>query len=123
MVVKNYTGDIMNFRMAGQYANANFNMTVKYLTVNDDIALNETNKSRNQEGRGIAGTVLVYKILGVLSYEMSLTELLETGEQIISRLASVGMTMNQAGLLELGKGIHGEKGCQEYEPEDLELMV
>lgn len=65
MIIKNYTGDIMNFTLAAQNCP---NVQVRTIVVNDDAAF-ETDR------RGLAGTVLLYKILAEAAKELKLEDL------------------------------------------------
>jgi dihydroxyacetone kinase len=62
LIIKNYTGDIMNFESAALRCSKQ-GINIKTLVVNDDIAFMEKDPER-KEARGLCGTVLVYKMLG-----------------------------------------------------------
>lgn len=123
MVVKNYTGDVMNFEMAAEMARDEDNIEVDYIIVNDDIAVEDSTWTQGR--RGVAGTVLVHKILGALAENgASLAEIKEAAEKVIKNLASLGLALSAATTPESGKkgfeladdeiefgiGIHGEPG-------------
>lgn len=123
MVVKNYTGDVMNFEMAAEMARDEDDIEVDYVIVNDDIAVEDSTWTEGR--RGVAGTVLVHKILGALAENgASLAEIKEESEKVIKNLASLGLALSAATTPESGKkgfdleddeiefgiGIHGEPG-------------
>ena len=118
LVIKNYTGDVLNFELAANIAKS-YNITVSTLRVQDDIALGKLSNAR-----GIAGTILFYKILGAAAEAgKSLEEIVELGEKLQQSLCSLGISLSACALpgspamfklgeneMELGMGIHGEKG-------------
>jgi len=118
-VVKNYSGDVMNFEMAAEMCDARNAMVL----VNDDVAVE--NSSHTTGRRGVAGTVIVEKVVGSLA-EMGgeLERCKALGDRIIERTASMGVAFTScivpaAGTttfrvgddeMEVGVGIHGEPG-------------
>ncbi|CAM3828448.1 dihydroxyacetone kinase subunit DhaK [Alkalicoccus chagannorensis] len=124
LVIKNYTGDVMNFEMAAEMAEAE-GIDVKYVVVNDDVAVEDSSFTSGR--RGIAGTVLVHKILGAMAEEgASLGEIAEEAEKLVKDIKSMGMSLTpcivpEAGKpgftladdeMEIGTGIHGEPGVE-----------
>lgn len=122
LIIKNYSGDIMNFEMAGEMA-AMEGIEVKQVIVNDDIAVE--NSTYTVGRRGIAGTVLVHKILGAAAEKgYSLDELVNLGNKVIGNLKTMGMSLKPCTVfstgkesflladdeVEIGLGIHGEPG-------------
>ena len=122
LVVKNYTGDIMNFEMAAEMA-AEEGIQVEYVVVNDDVAVEDSTWTTGR--RGIAGTVLVHKIAGAKAESgADLAEVKRVAEKVITNVKSMGMalttcTVPAAGKpsfvlaedeVEIGLGIHGEPG-------------
>jgi dihydroxyacetone kinase len=122
LVVKNYTGDRLNFGLAAEMARSE-GVSVEMIIVDDDVALSG---SRSATGaRGLAGTVFVHKLVGAAAAEgKTLTELASLGKAIVSSLATMGVSFS-AGIspavgkpsfelseeeMELGLGIHGEPG-------------
>ena len=118
-IVKNYSGDVMNFEMAAEMCDTANAMIV----VNDDVAVE--NSSHTTGRRGVAGTVIVEKVVGSLAETgASLEQCRHLGERVIQRTASMGVAFTScivpaAGTttfrvgddeMEVGVGIHGEPG-------------
>ncbi len=121
-VVKNYTGDVMNFEMAIEMA-ADEGIKADYVVVNDDVAVKDSLYTTGR--RGVAGTIFVHKIAGAKAAEgASLEEVKAAAEKVIANVRSMGMaiepcTVPAAGKpgfelsdteVEIGIGIHGEPG-------------
>ncbi|MFD1416907.1 dihydroxyacetone kinase subunit DhaK [Oceanobacillus jeddahense] len=124
LVVKNYTGDVLNFEMAGELAEAE-GIRVEQIIVNDDIAVKDSDFTIGR--RGIAGTVFVHKVAGAKAEQgASLDEVKAAAEKTINQVRSMGMaltpcTVPDAGKpsfhldedeMEIGIGIHGEAGTE-----------
>jgi len=122
MVIKNYTGDIMNFEMAGELAQAE-NIEVASVVVNDDVAVENSTWTTGR--RGIAGTVLVHKIAGAKAETgATLSEVKAVAEKVIANVRTMGMALTPCTVpangkpnfelgeqeVEIGMGIHGEPG-------------
>ncbi len=122
LVIKNYSGDVMNFEMAAEMAGME-DIPVKRIIVDDDIAVE--NSTYTVGRRGIAGTVLVHKIVGAAAEKgYSLDELEVLGNKVISNLKTMGMSLTPCYVpttgklsfelpedeVEIGLGIHGEPG-------------
>ena len=122
MVVKNYTGDVMNFEMAAEMAQME-GITVDFVVTNDDVAVKDSLYTVGR--RGVAGTVLVHKIAGALAEQgASLAEVKAVAEKVIAQVRTMGAaiepcTVPAAGNpgfelakdeMEVGIGIHGEPG-------------
>ena len=122
MVVKNYTGDVMNFEMAAEMAEME-GITVQYVVTNDDVAVKDSLYTVGR--RGVAGTVFVHKIAGALAEQgASLDEVKAAAEKVIAGVRTMGAaiepcTVPAAGKpgfeladdeMEVGIGIHGEPG-------------
>ena len=117
LVIKNYTGDVMNFEMAKEMAEMD-GIKVEEVIVNDDVAVENSIYTAGR--RGIAGTVFVHKIAGAKA-EMSgsLEEV-----KVISNVRTMGMSLSSCIIpavgkanfeighdeVEIGMGIHGEPG-------------
>ena len=122
MVIKNYTGDVMNFEMAGEMA-AMEGINVKQVVVNDDVAVKDSLYTVGR--RGVAGTVFVHKIAGAKAEAgASLDEVQAVAQKVIDNVRTMGMAIQpctvpaagQPGFelsdeeMEVGIGIHGEPG-------------
>lgn len=122
LVIKNYSGDIMNFEMAKDLAMMD-GIEVDSVVVRDDVAVPDSTYSTGR--RGIAGTVFVHKIAGARAEAGgTLPEVKAAAEKAISRIRSMGMAMTPCTLpgvgkpgfsladdeIEIGMGIHGEPG-------------
>ncbi|WP_298915924.1 dihydroxyacetone kinase subunit DhaK [uncultured Roseobacter sp.] len=121
LIVKNYTGDRLNFGLAAERARA-FGLKVAMVVVDDDIALPDL-----PQARGVAGTLFVHKIAGALAEDgADLDTVSNAAETAVRDMASIGMSLDTctvpgstkedriaAGMAELGLGIHGEAGVQQ----------
>ena len=120
LIVKNYTGDRLNFGLAAEKARR-LGYNVEMLIVGDDISLPD-----NKQPRGIAGTILVHKVAGYFAERgFNLATVLREAQYAASHTASIGGALaschlpqeadsaprHQAGHAELGMGIHGEPGA------------
>lgn len=129
MVIKNYSGDIMNFEMAQEMAEME-DITVDSIVVDDDIAVEDSLYTQGR--RGVAGTVLVHKILGYAAAQgKSLEDIKALAEQLVPNIKTIGLALSGATVPEVGKpgfvleddefeygiGIHGEPG---YKKEKLQ---
>jgi len=118
-IVKNYSGDVMNFEMASELADFE-NATV---LVEDDVALQSATRTTGR--RGVMGTVIVEKVLGALAEDgADLKTLLDMGRHLGARMASMGVALTSCTVpaagrptfslsedeIEMGVGIHGEPG-------------
>ena len=121
-IVKNYTGDVLNFEMAIDMAKDE-GVNADYVIVNDDVAVKDSLYTTGR--RGVAGTIFVHKIAGARAEEgASLAEVKACAESVIKNVRSMGMaiapcTVPAAGKhgftlaedeVEIGIGIHGEPG-------------
>ena len=122
LIIKNYTGDIMNFEMAQELAEAE-NIKVDRVIVNDDVAVENSTWTTGR--RGIAGTIFVHKIAGAAAEKgMDLPEVKRIAEKVIAGVRSMGMSLTPCTVpaagkpgfklledeMEVGLGIHGEPG-------------
>ncbi|MEP4246800.1 dihydroxyacetone kinase subunit DhaK [Tateyamaria sp.] len=121
LIVKNYTGDRLNFGLAAERARA-FGLKVAMVVVDDDIALPHL-----PQPRGVAGTLFVHKIAGNLAEQgADLDTVKAAAERTIMGMASIGMSLDTCtvpgslkedripiGKAELGLGIHGEAGVEQ----------
>ncbi|MDR4138658.1 dihydroxyacetone kinase subunit DhaK [Bacillus thuringiensis] len=122
LIVKNYSGDIMNFEMAAEMAEAQ-GIPIATVIVNDDIAIG--NSSHTMRRRGISGTIFVHKIAGAMAEKgASLKEVEDVANKVIANMRSMGMALTTCTIpgsdtvgykigeneVEIGIGIHGEPG-------------
>lgn len=122
LIVKNYSGDVMNFDMAKEMAEAD-DIKIKTIVVDDDISVK--NSEFTQGKRGVAGTVLVEKIVGAAARSgMSLDDLAALGQNVIDNTKTIGIALHAATVpavghpgfelkddeIEYGIGIHNERG-------------
>ncbi len=126
VIIKNYTGDKINFGMACEILSSE-GVLLKKLIVADDVSLPEV-----KDRRGVAGTVLVYKIAGALALQQQssdsdmqqkLNEIYKVAEKVNNNIHSMGCALSSChrpdgstiftlpeGEMEIGVGIHGERG-------------
>lgn len=119
LIVKNYTGDRLNFGLAAERARA-LGRKVSMVIVQDDIALPDISRPR-----GVAGTLFVHKLAGAVSESGGDLDAVTTAaRRAASSVMSIGMSLDtctvpgsrkesriRAGEIELGLGIHGEAGA------------
>jgi dihydroxyacetone kinase len=123
LIVKNYTGDRLNFGLAAERARA-FGLKVEMVIVDDDVALPDL-----PQARGVAGTLFVHKIAGALADQgADLETVAKAARKVIEGAISIGMSLDTctvpgspkedrigAGKAELGLGIHGEAGVEQVD--------
>ncbi len=123
LIVKNYTGDRLNFGLAAERARA-FGLNVSMVVVDDDVALPHLPRAR-----GVAGTLFVHKIAGALADQgADLETVTEAANKVIEGVMSIGMSLDTCtvpgspkedripdGHAELGLGIHGEAGVEQVD--------
>jgi dihydroxyacetone kinase-like protein len=122
LIIKNYTGDVMNFEMAADMA-ADEDIVVDKVIVADDVAVENSTWTTGR--RGIAGTVFVHKIAGACAETgADLPEVKRVAEKVIANVRSMGMAVSPCTVpavgkpgfdladdeVEIGIGIHGEPG-------------
>jgi phosphoenolpyruvate---glycerone phosphotransferase subunit DhaK len=118
-IVKNYEGDVMNFQMAAEIAGKE----VATVVTDDDVAVEKSTWSTGR--RGVAGTLIVEKIVGAAAEQgAALSQLQALGEQVNGRTRSMGVALTSCivpaagkptfaldeNQMEMGVGIHGEPG-------------
>src|SRR5690349_13545133 len=121
-IVKNYTGDVMNFEMAAELADAE-GITVESVVVDDDVAVQDSTFTAGR--RGVGATVLVEKIAGAAADEgRTLPEVADVARRVNAGGRSMGVALTSCtvptagkptfdlpdGQMEVGIGIHGEPG-------------
>lgn len=125
LIVKNYTGDRLNFGMACEIAN-NEGRKCRMVVVADDAALE---REKGITGaRGVAGTVLVHKVAGAAAQKgLELDEVASVAEDMSGRVKTLGVALNSVTIpgastvndrldsetIEIGLGIHGEAGAKQ----------
>jgi dihydroxyacetone kinase-like protein len=122
-IVKNYTGDVMNFEMAAELAAAENDVEVAVVVTNDDVAVQDSTYTAGR--RGVGGTVLVEKIAGAAAEEgRKLSEVADLAGRVNANARSMGMALTSCTVpaagkptfdlpdneMEIGIGIHGEPG-------------
>ncbi|XP_067681393.1 triokinase/FMN cyclase-like [Haliotis asinina] len=123
MIVKNYTGDRLNFGLAAERAKAE-GISVDMVVVAEDCALTSTDKTAGR--RGLCGTVLMHKIAGALAEEgKTLPEIVTIARDTATKMGTIGVCLSPCSVpgsgpsfciqddeMELGLGIHGEAGVK-----------
>jgi dihydroxyacetone kinase-like protein len=122
-IVKNYTGDVMNFEMAAELAAAETGTEVVSVVVNDDVAVQDSLYTAGR--RGVGGTVMLEKIAGAAAEQWRpLAEIAELARVVNANSRSMGMALTSCTVpaagkptfelgeteMEIGIGIHGEPG-------------
>ncbi|MCL2787079.1 MAG: dihydroxyacetone kinase subunit DhaK [Micrococcales bacterium] len=122
-IVKNYTGDVMNFEMAAEISAAESGVEIETVLVDDDVAVQDSLWTAGRRGVGL--TVLVEKIIGAAAQEgLPLADVAAAGRAVVAQGRSMGLALTpvttpSAGKpmfelgeneIEFGVGIHGEPG-------------
>ena len=122
LVVKNYTGDRLNFGLAAEMARSE-GIPVEMIIVDDDVALNGSTSATG--ARGLAGTIFIHKLVGAAAAQgKNLADVATIGRAAIKSLGTMGVSFSAgtsptvgkpsfelaADEMELGLGIHGEPG-------------
>ncbi|HET6483396.1 MAG TPA: dihydroxyacetone kinase subunit DhaK [Actinoplanes sp.] len=122
-IVKNYTGDVMNFELAAEMVDAESGIQVTTVVIDDDVAVQDSLYTAGR--RGVGATVLVEKIAGAAAEEgQSLTEVAEVARKVNAYARSMGLALTSGTVpaagkptfdlpddqMEVGIGIHGEPG-------------
>jgi dihydroxyacetone kinase-like protein len=122
-VVKNYTGDVMNFEMAAEMAAAESGAQVISVVTDDDVAVQDSTWTAGRRGVGV--TVLLEKIAGAAAEQgRSLEQVADVARQVNANGRSMGLALTSCTVpaagkptfelgedeMELGVGIHGEPG-------------
>jgi len=124
LIIKNYSGDIMNFKNAAFLAQED-GINVDYIKVDDDIAVQDSLYTVGR--RGVAGTVFVHKIAGAAAEQgKDLPEVKRIAQKVVDHVKSIGFALTSCTVpakgsptfhldeneMEYGVGIHGEPGIQ-----------
>jgi dihydroxyacetone kinase-like protein len=122
-IVKNYTGDVMNFEMAAELAAADSGIEVKSVVTDDDVAVQDSLYTAGRRGVGV--TVLLEKIVGAAAEEgRPLSDIADLAKRVNDQGRSMGMALTSCTVpaagkptfdladneMEVGIGIHGEPG-------------
>ncbi|MGF6883348.1 dihydroxyacetone kinase-like protein [Nocardia sp. GAS34] len=122
-IVKNYTGDVMNFEMAAELAAAETGAEVMAVVVNDDVAVQDSTYTAGR--RGVGGTVILEKIAGAAAEQgRPLAHVAQVADAVNANSRSMGMALTSCTVpaagkptfelaeaeMEIGIGIHGEPG-------------
>lgn len=135
LLVKNYTGDVLNFETAAELAGAD-DVDVRTVVIDDDVAVTDSTNTAGR--RGVAGTVLIEKIVGAAAESGADLDTCERlARRLVATVRSMGLaltapTVPHAGEpsfelsgdeVELGIGIHGEPGRQRLPLERADGLV
>lgn len=135
LVIKNYSGDVMNFDMAKDMADMD-NIKVKSIVVDDDIAVE--NSTFTQGRRGVAGTLFMHKILGAMAQNgASLDEIDAAAKKVLPNIKTIAVALSAATNPETGKpgfvlkedeieygvGIHSEPGYRREKIKPAKVLV
>ncbi|GAA0363170.1 dihydroxyacetone kinase subunit DhaK [Bacillus horti] len=135
LIIKNYTGDVLNFEMAAEMAEAE-GIKVAQVIVNDDVAVEDSLYTTGR--RGIAGTVLVHKIAGAMAESgATLEEVVAVANKVIQNVKSMGMALSACTIpaagkpgfelgekeMEIGMGIHGEPGIKKSDIQSADTIA
>ncbi len=122
-IIKNYTGDVMNFEMAAELVTAETGIDVESVVIDDDVAVEDSTWTAGR--RGVGATVLAEKIAGAAAEQgMSLSEVAAITRRVNQNSRSMGMALTSVTVpangkpsfdlpedeIEIGIGIHGEPG-------------
>ncbi|HEX4705396.1 MAG TPA: dihydroxyacetone kinase subunit DhaK [Pseudonocardiaceae bacterium] len=135
LIVKNYTGDVLNFETAAELAEAD-GTTVRTVVIDDDVAVKDSTYTAGR--RGVGGTVLLEKIVGAAAERGADLDTVERlASQVIATVRTMGMALTAPTVphvgkpsfdladdeMEVGIGIHGEPGRERVPLESAEGIV
>jgi len=141
VIINNYTGDRLNFGLAIEKARRMLNnVQIESVVVADDVSLLKSNLDDDLVGpRGLAGNILVCKLLGALAERGgSLAIIKKFGDAVVGNLASVGVGLAhchipgrskgvgvelQDGDCEIGLGLHNEQGVSKIRLQDPDKLI
>ncbi|MFC6355655.1 dihydroxyacetone kinase subunit DhaK [Luethyella okanaganae] len=134
-IVKNYTGDVLNFETAADLVSAD-GLEVRSVVIDDDVAVKNSLYTAGR--RGVAGTVLVEKIAGAAAERGdTLDAVAAVAEKVIANVRSMGVALTPCVVphagepsftladdeIEIGIGIHGEPGRERIKLEPADAIV
>ncbi|OXM69229.1 MULTISPECIES: dihydroxyacetone kinase subunit DhaK [Amycolatopsis] len=135
LIVKNYTGDVLNFETAGELAAAE-DLDVRSVVIDDDVAVADSTYTAGR--RGVGGTVLLEKIAGAAAERGDSLDAVEAlARKVIGQVRSIGVALTAptvphvgepsfdlgADEIEFGIGIHGEPGRERIPAEPADALV
>ena len=135
LIVKNYSGDVMNFEMAAELAEMD-GVRTRSVIVNDDVAVENSTYTTGR--RGIAGTVFVHKIAGALAERgANLDAVAAVAQKVVDNVRSMGFALSPCtvpangrpgfdlgdGEMEFGLWIHGEPGVRRAPVENADALA
>jgi dihydroxyacetone kinase-like protein len=135
LVVKNYTGDVLNFETAAEFAAAE-GIDVRTVVVDDDVAVKDSLYTAGR--RGVGGTVLLEKIVGAAAEGgLDLDGCAELARRVVANVRSLGVALTACTVphvgrpsftlaedeMEIGIGIHGEPGRERVPLEPADAIV
>jgi len=134
-IVKNYSGDVMNFEMAADLARDN-GVEVSSVVIDDDVAVKDSLYTQGR--RGVGGTVLLEKLAGSKAEEgADLASVTAVAQQVIANVRSMGLALTSCTVpaagsptfdlpddeVEIGIGIHGEPGRERIKLESADALT
>lgn len=137
----NYNGDIFSFDMAAEMAEFEEGISVETVIANDDVASNISSQSLDvdkKKRRGVAGIFFAYKCAGAAAQEgQTLSDVKKIAIKACERTRSIGFALTpcilpqagkpgfeiEEGYVELGMGIHGEKGLRTEKLSDADTLI
>ena len=135
LIVKNYTGDVLNFETAAELAAAD-GLDVRSVVIDDDVAVADSTFTAGR--RGVGGTVLLEKIAGAAAERGDSLDRVEAlARQVIAQVRSIGVALTAPTVphvggpsftleddeIEFGIGIHGEPGRERIKAEPADELV
>ncbi|MBB3052490.1 dihydroxyacetone kinase-like protein [Prauserella isguenensis] len=135
LVVKNYTGDVLNFETAAELAAAE-DLDVRSVVIDDDVAVADSTFTAGR--RGVGGTVLLEKLVGAAAARGDGLDAVETlARRVVGQVRSIGVALSPPtvphagepsfdlgeGEIEFGIGIHGEPGRERIPAESADALV
>lgn len=135
LLVKNYTGDVLNFETAADLAGMD-DIEIRTVVIDDDVAVKDSTWTAGR--RGVAGTLLVEKIAGAAAQSgLSLDEVAEVATKVNAQVRSMGLALEACTVphvgkpsfdlpddeVEIGIGIHGEPGRERIKLESADKLT
>ena len=135
LLVKNYTGDVLNFETAAELAEAD-GIAVRTVVIDDDVAVKDSTYTAGR--RGVGGTVLLEKLVGAAAEQgADLDKLAELATRVVGTVRTMGMALTAPTVphvgspsfdladdeMEVGIGIHGEPGRERLPLEPADRIV